>query len=44
MKLYSDGGTIFIAIVLAVFLFHGEPDISDLLLEHLKILVAQGSK
>lgn len=41
MKLYrGDGGGLLIAIVLAVFLFHGDPDIADLLLEYLKQLTA----
>ncbi len=42
MKLYSDGGMVLIALVLMVFLFHGNPDISDLVLEYLKQLTAQG--
>lgn len=42
MTLYSDGGGIFVALVLAVFLFHGDPDIADLVLEYLKQLTTQG--
>lgn len=41
MKPYIDNGGIFIAIVLAVFLFHGDPDIADLLLEYLRQLTLQ---
>jgi len=36
----DDGGRVLIAIVLAVFLFNGQPDIADLCLEYLKQLTA----
>ena len=44
MTLYSDYGLIVIACILAVFLFHGQPDIADLLLEYLTQLTTQGVK
>ncbi len=44
MKLYSEGGGVLIALILMIFLFHGNPDISDLVLEYLKQLTAQGPK
>jgi hypothetical protein len=36
----SDGSGYAIAIVLAIFLFHGDPDIADAMLDLLKSMVA----
>ena len=44
MKLYSDGGLVFIGFILMIFLFHGDPDIADLLFEYLKQLTSQNLK